>query len=154
MKTNGYGGRSIKKGATVHTNDKKRPTLRLTISGLVERFVKISPSRVVLSGYTDTEISRSVEILPVEKYPFTILDAKARKGEDIHFELSEMTDTNPQGYTLRIDNLKKSKGRYHDQIILKTDSKIKPVIQISVSGLIKDKEPVEKRTPPVVPKSD
>ncbi len=144
----------MKKSATVHTNDQKRPTLRLTVSGPVERFVKISPSRVVLNGDTETVISRRVEILLEEKFPFKILDAKARKGENIRFELSELTGTDPKGYQLSVENLKKSKGRYFDQIILKTDSEIKPEIHISVSGLIKEKEPVREKTPPVDPKAD
>ena len=135
----------MKKKATVHTNDEKRPTLQLTISGQVERFVNITPKRVVLKGFVDARISGSVEILPEEKYSFKILEAKARKGENIRFELSELENTDPPGYILNIENLKKSKGRYFDQIILKTDSEIKPVIHIGVSGFIKDKEPVKEK---------
>ncbi len=37
---------------------------------------------------------------------------------------------------LTVENLKKEQGRYSDTIILKTDSKIRPEIKISVAGVI------------------
>jgi hypothetical protein len=131
----------MKKAATVYTNDRTNPTLRLTVSGPVERFAAITPGRVVLNGYADTKISRSVEIRQEKKYPFKITEAKARRGEHIRFELSEMAGKPQTGYILSVENLKNTGGRYYDQVVLKTDSTIKPEIRIGVSGYIKERSP-------------
>lgn len=137
MKTKGRGGRLVK-SATVYTNDKKHPTLKLTMRGKVEKFVTITPKKVSLKGIAGQSIERSVRIIPKEKYPFRILETRARSGKDIRFNLKE---TEGSEYLLTVENLMKKKGRYRDTIYLKTDSKIKPEIRISVKGNISESKP-------------
>jgi hypothetical protein len=113
----------------------------------VEKFADILPKgQVRLIGDMDSEIKRSVTITPVEKYPFTITEVKARKGKDIKFELTEKESpaAGKTGYVLTVENLKKSEGRYFDTLILKTTSTIRPQISIRVFGDIrKKKEPAK-----------
>lgn len=75
-------------------------------------------------------------IIPEEKYPFTIVEAVAKIGEDINYNLEEIKISKRSEYLLTVENLKKTKGRYFDVIILKTTSKIRPEIQIKVYGNI------------------
>jgi hypothetical protein len=87
-----------------------------------------------------------VKIIPEAKYPFKIEEVRAQKGKDIRFELKPLKDQEHPGYELIVENLKKTKGRYSDAIILKTDSKIKPEIKIHVYGDILDKIRQKKKT--------
>jgi hypothetical protein len=107
----------------------------------VEKFVTIKPARVRLSGFVGHPITRTVTIIPEEKYPFKILEVKATDGRNIRYELTERPAAEGKGYTLSIENTKKETGRYHDVIRLKTDSFIKPEIQIRVSGYVRDENP-------------
>lgn len=107
----------------------------------MERFALIEPARVILRGRADTPILRSVTIIPDEKYPFRIVEAKAKNGRNIRFSLSETTGAERPGYLLQIENVKTGKGQYYDLIALKTDSSVKPEIQIGVYGQIQDKLP-------------
>jgi len=136
------------KKAMVYTNDKKRSALVLTVTGKVDKFADISTTRVTLRGYAGRKISESVRIIPVEKYPFKILETKAKNGKYIRFELTELKDSKRPGYVLTIENIRKGKGRYFDYIALKTDSKIKPELRIGVFGYIKERETEKpKKTP-------
>ncbi|MBW1821515.1 MAG: hypothetical protein JRI92_07085 [Deltaproteobacteria bacterium] len=136
VNTNGYGGRKMNKSIRVETNDPNNKNFNLKITGDVEKFVTISPSRLRLSGESGASIKGSVKIIPEKKYPFKILSVSAKNGKDIHQELKEAEHKEGKGYLLTVENIKKDAGRYFDVITLKTDSKIKPEIQISVYGNI------------------
>jgi len=126
----------MNKSIRVETNDPNNKNFNLKITGDVEKFVTISPSRLRLSGESGASIKGSVKIIPEKKYPFKILSVSAKNGKDIHQELKEAEHKEGKGYLLTVENIKKDAGRYFDVITLKTDSKIKPEIQISVYGNI------------------
>ncbi len=112
------------------TNDPTQNPLLLQIEGNVERFVDISPARLRMTGQAGDEVSGTVTIVPTEKYPFRILEAKPQKDGNIRVEVSEEKDK--KGYMLTVFNLKQEQARYYDTIIVKTDSKIRPELTISV----------------------
>ena len=128
LKVNTYnkGGHTIRKHATLFTNDKKNPRLKLTISGSVDKFVTIRPNRVKLRGVVGDAIKRKVTITPEKKYPFKIVKVSAKEGKDIHFELSEEKSETGPFYALLIENKRAQTGRYFDMITLETDSHIQP----------------------------
>ena len=86
-----------------------------------------------------------VKIIPEAKYPFKIEEVRAQKGKDIRFELKPLKDQEQPGYELIVENLKKTKGRYSDAIILKTDSKVKRELKIHIYGDILDKPSKKKK---------
>jgi hypothetical protein len=102
----------------------------------VIKFATIEPQYVRLYGAVGSAIKQSVTIIPEASYPFKIIDASAQSGRDIRFELKEETSPNTVRYVLTVENLKTEAGRYYDTIKLKTDSKVKPHIRISVYGRI------------------
>ncbi len=106
----------------------------MTISGEVEKFVTITPSLVRLSGRDGQPIEEVVTIIPAEKYPFKIIEAKAINGKRIDYNLSEIKTASGQQYVLTVKNIKTGKGRYLDTIVLKTTSKYRPEINIQVYG--------------------
>ncbi len=124
------------KNITVYTNDRKNRKITLTISGNVERFANIIPNRVILTGLSGQNVHASVSISPENKHPFKITDVTARDGKHIKYTLSEIKGANGTSYKLTLENMRKEKGRYHDTLYLKTDSKIKPKISINVYGNI------------------
>jgi hypothetical protein len=134
VNTRNKGGHTIRKHATLFTNDEKNPRLQLTISGSVDRFVTIKPNRVKLRGVAGDEIKRKVTITPEKKYPFKIVKVSAKNGKDIHFELSEEKGEQGPVYALLIENKRLEQGRYFDMITLETDSEIQPRLSIRVYG--------------------
>ena len=144
MNTRNKGGHTIRKHATLFTNDEKNPRLKLTISGSVDRFVTIKPNRVKLRGIAGDEIKRKVTITPEKKYPFKIVKVSARDGKDIHFELSEENGEQGPVYALFVKNTRLQQGRYFDMITLETDSKIRPKLSIRVYGDLRQRSEEKK----------
>ena len=128
----------LHKTVTVETSDKKNPVARLEISGKIEKFATIVPASVRLSGPPGKPVVGEVKIIPQEKYPFSVTEAKALDGKNILIKLEEVTKPPEKGYVLHIENTKKDAGRYRDTIVLKTTSKIKPELEIRVYGNIFD----------------
>ena len=145
VSTNNRGGKKLLKTATIYTNDKKNPQLKLSIIGEVEKFVTIQPSQVRLHGVTGQEIKRRVTIIPTPKYPFKITKARVRNGKDISYQLSEENSENGKKYALTVENKRMQKGSYFDIITLETDSKIKPELHIRVYGQLRQPTEKEKR---------
>ena len=145
VSTNHKGGKKLLKTATIYTNDKKNPRLKLSIIGEVEKFVTIRPNQVRLHGVTGQEIKRKVTIIPTPKYPFKIIKARVRDGKDISYQLSEEKSENGQKYALTVENKRMEKGSYFDIITLETDSKIRPTLSVRVYGDIKSHSEEEKK---------
>jgi hypothetical protein len=126
----------LSKAASVYTNDIRKPITSLVITGMVDKFYTLSPNLVKLEGVVGKEIKRSITINASEKYPFKIIDARAKVGKNIHYELTELKKFDGKKYLLHVENLKKQTGRYHDIISLKTDRPLLPEIIIRVQGNI------------------
>jgi hypothetical protein len=136
INTTNYGGRDIRRQVVVQTNDDKNPRQVLIISGFVEKFAEVNPCFAKLKGAADQSVEASVTITPSEKYPFRIVDVSAKKGDNIRFSFKEAHSKNRDQYVLMVKNIKNKKGRYVDKIYLKTNSTIRPVIEIGVVGII------------------
>jgi len=108
----------------------------LTILGNVEKYATITPKVVKLYGPIGKQIKRSATITPEEKYPFKIVNVRAKSGKNINYKLEEIKGSKVVKYILTIENIKKEKGKYHDVIHLKTNNKIHPEIKIRVYGNI------------------
>jgi len=91
---------------------------------------------VRLKGNVGEKIVQEVKITPQKEYPFSIVELKAQRGNDIQYRLEGKK--NAKEYIITIENLKKDKGRYFDALILKTDSKIREEIKVNVYGYITD----------------
>jgi len=130
----------VKKTATVSTNDKVRPQQELAISGQVENFATIRPQHVSLRGQAGDSITDTVTIIPEKKYPFKILEAKAQSGKNISVQLNENKNSNGATYQLKIENTSQISGRYYDTIILRTDSEIKPELNVKVYGYLRERK--------------
>ena len=130
----------MKKTAGVYTNDKNRPRQDLIISGPVEKFATIRPKHVSLRGFTGDPIKGQVSIIPEKKYPFKILEVQAKDGKNINFQLDEVKNSKGQAYELKVENLREKTGRYYDTIILKTDSKVRPELNVRVYGYLQTRK--------------
>lgn len=117
------------------TNDPARPKQTLRITGPVERFVSIEPSRVVLRGEAGRPLRADAVIVPEKRFPFKIVDVQARNGRHIRYDLAERPDGS-NGYLLTVENLRDRPGRYYDAIQITTDNRSHPTITIAVYGYI------------------
>lgn len=130
----------MRKTAGVYTNDKTRPQQDLVLSGQVEKFVTIRPQNVNMRGFVGDPIKGTVTIIPEKKYSFKILNLSAKDGKYIKYQLEETKESDTTAYKLNIENLKTDAGRYYDSIILETDSKIRPQIDVRVYGYIRPRK--------------
>ena len=130
----------MRKTAGVYTNDKARPRQDLVISGQVEKFVTIQPQHANMRGMVGDPIKGTVTIIPEKKYPFKIINLRAKDGKYIKYELKETKKSDTTAYMLNIENLKKDPGRYYDSIILETDSKIRPQLSVRVYGYLRPRK--------------
>ena len=89
---------------------------------------------------------RTVKIIPEEKYPFKMVGDRTVNKKYIRYELKEVKRSEKTEYVLTVANLKKRKGRYFETIKLKTDSKIRPEINIRVYGYILDRPSAKKNS--------
>ena len=103
-------------------------------------FVDLKPKYVRLTGYSGSQVSVPVTIVPTAKYPFKITDVTSRGNAFIKYTLTERKANQGSGYTLLIENIKNEKGRYMDLLTLTTDSQIQPKITIRVYGNILEPE--------------
>jgi hypothetical protein len=136
VSTTSYAGRTLRKNIKVSTTDPQQPSVTLTISGTVEKFVDIKPKYIRLTGIAGQDISVLVSIIPAQKYSFKITEVNAMKGSDIQFTMSEKSFPEGNGYEILVTNRKTEPGRYHDVLSLKTDSDIQPIVKVSIYGNI------------------
>ena len=130
----------MRKTAGVYTNDKTRPRQDLIISGQVEKFVTIRPQHANMRGFVGDPIKATVTIISEKKYPFKILNLRAKDGKYIKYQLEETKESGTTAYKLIVENLKTDAGRYYDSIILETDSKIRPQLNVRVYGYLRPRK--------------
>ena len=120
----------------METSAAKQPNVSIEIAGNVEKFASITPNKLILRGNAGEPIIGTVTVSPDPKYPFKVLETKSKNGTDIQARIEEKQENNATTYIITVENLKKDPGRYYDVITLKTDSPIKPELQLSVYGQI------------------
>jgi hypothetical protein len=125
------------KKVTVKTNAPGQEKIVLAVSGKVDKVVTIAPRHVRLAGPAGLPMSADVIVSPDKKYPFRVLDVSAQDGKNIQVSFREMKLSDGTfRYVISIWNNKEDKGHYRDKILLKTDSKHRPEIELRVSGNI------------------
>ncbi len=125
------------KKITVQTNDHQQKNLTLVVKGFVKKFATIRPKQIQLNGMVGDTIRQSVAIIPEKAYPFKITESSARQGTEIDFSLNETKGNNGTAYELTVENKRQKKGRYHDIVVLKTDSPLKPELRVRIYGDIR-----------------
>ena len=98
-----------------------------------------------MHGFTGDHLTGKVTIIPLEKYPFKILNVRAKNGKEMRFQLQEEKSEKGLQYALTVENQRLEKGRYFDIITLETDSKISPTLSVRVYGDIKPRPEEEKK---------
>ena len=126
----------LKQSITVVTSAAKQPNVLIEIAGNVEKFANITPNKLILRGNAGEPIIGTVTVSPDPKYPFKVLETKPKNGTDIQARIEEKQENNATAYIITVENLKKDPGRYYDVITLKTNSPVKPELQLSVYGQI------------------
>ncbi len=129
------------------TDDKVTPNYGLNILGDVTKFVTITPRVVRFNGNIGKEYKASVKIVPEEKFPFSIVDVSATRGQNIKYNLEDKRTGEEKAYILNIENQKNDAGAYYDVLVLKTDSPIQPEFKINVMARFNDPQVVQKKKP-------
>jgi len=129
----------LKKSIVVETSAVIQPNVSVEITGNVEKFANVTPNKLILRGNAGEPIIGSVTVSPDPKYPFKILETRPKNGADIQARTEEKHENNSTSFIVTVENLKKDPGRYYDVVMLKTDSAVKPEIQVGVYGQINEK---------------
>jgi len=138
VKTDGYGGRTLKKKIKVLTDDLAMPTLYLTIQGVVEKVVDITPKSLVFQGDCGTVMEKTITIIPIPKYPLNVLSLKFKTGKYMTGTLEKTQINGKQAYKVIVKTKKEAAGNFYDKVTLKTDSRVKPIINVWVKVRLKD----------------
>ena len=136
--THGGGGTTQKKTVTVTTDDPNRPRIPLTIKARIIKPYSLSPESVKLNGCLGEPVTMTLDIAPTGDNPFTIEKITARRGQNIRFALEEIEKWNRVRYRLTVENTATAPGIYFDTLYVKTDSRLKPIIPITVIGKISE----------------
>lgn len=137
--TNGYGGRAFNKTITVTTDDPAQPSITLRLAGRVASFARIEPNHILISGREGDALQAQATITPEADYPFKIVKTTLDQSlsEKIQVTLSEQKGV----YHLHVRNLIEKPGNYRGNILLATDSSVRPQLSLFVSGRIVPKAP-------------
>ena len=128
----GYQG-SVKKSATVFSNDPQNPTILIAMQGMVKALIELQPSNVVsFRGVFDQAQEKVVDIVTTSE-PFHINKTET----DLNNKISYSMETIEAGkhYRLKVSNLVKQ-GNYSGYIKCFTDMARKPEFLVPVSGFI------------------
>lgn len=132
----GYGGKYAQVRIRLSTNDPHTPVTELTLSGKVEQVYRLTPPIVRLEGPAGKVMKKTVIIRPEPDYAFDIIEAKAKKGQYLRFQLNKKFDGNHGYYQLEVEVQKETLGLYFDKILLTTNSPHKPSIPVAVFAKI------------------
>lgn len=108
------------------------------MSGDVEPRNDISSTTARLTGTAGEEIKQIVTLSSSKENPFEITSIEAEKGDNIRYDLTEISQPDGEEYLLTIYNTKKDLGWYLDKVHIKTSSSLTPEFTISVFGVIRD----------------
>lgn len=128
------------------SNDPREPVVQLTVAGPVERFVTLTPSLVNLRGAAGESLRQTVRIVPEEKYAFKIASAQPRDGRHIRTRLVEAPEAGRTAYALEVESTVREPGSYNDTVVIRTDSPLKPEIELRVFLYLRPPAPPEKKT--------
>ena len=84
--------------------------------------------------------------MPDRKYTFKIIGSRSENGGKFKYKLEEDRRSGLLEYLLTVENLQNEAGSYTGSIILKTDSSIRPNINIAVIGSIYKNNPKRQQT--------
>lgn len=126
----------MKKNIRVYTNDPKNEKITLQLGGNVKFFAHIRPTKVFLKGNVGEPLSQTVSIIPGEDEAFKILHINALKGGDYTYHLEEAEIDGRKGFTLTVENLRETEGRYFDKIFMITDRTDQAPLSVIVSGYL------------------
>ena len=139
------GGTTFNKGFTVFTNDPDQPKVRLVVNGTVKGYISYSPAYIRFVGQEGQELSKSIDIKPLNGHSFSIKSVRLQKGEHLKYDLKPLGDPpGNKGYTLVVQNMMKTAGFYQDLILVETDSAKKPSFRIPVSARIRKDSGIRK----------
>jgi hypothetical protein len=128
----GYQG-SVKKNATVMSNDPQNPRAMLVLQGTVKALIELQPANnISFRGMADQQTEKSVDLISTRQ-PFVIQKVESNLEDKIRYQM----ETVEQGkhYRLKVTNLLKQ-GNYSGSIKCYTDVPEKSEVIVRVTGYI------------------
>ncbi len=125
----------LKQNATVFSNDPQKPKTKIFINGSIKQLITVKPgNRVLLQGHVGDKISKKVTITSLEEQPLEITDITSTIDDKIKYKLKNIQKG--KKYSLEIKTRLSIKEPFHGKVVLKTNSRKKPEIDIFVVGKV------------------
>jgi hypothetical protein len=138
FRSDGYGGKTMKKVVVVKTDDPARKRFNLVVTGPVENVVKISPASVYMDGKPGDTLEAVVDILPSEKYKFSILQMNQKINTRIKATLIQPRG-DEKSWQIKVKSTSQKPEDLYEVLTLKTDSPYKPLLTIRVYATFLEK---------------
>jgi hypothetical protein len=120
---------SVRKSATIVSNDPQNPLITLNIHGAVRPHIEIRPANLVqFRGTQERPLEKSVDLITTS-HPFKILRIENTLGEKIAYQME--TIVKERHYRIKIMNRQKMES-YSGMIKCYTNHPQKPEIQILI----------------------
>ncbi|MDR1494184.1 MAG: DUF1573 domain-containing protein [Planctomycetaceae bacterium] len=147
-KPNVVGGGSYSQGASIKTNDPKRPQFILRVYGVYSAPILVSPNPLPLNAFSSQEASNQARVYMLEPQTTNIKEILCDDAEHFaaSFEKSSLTDEEKKNkaldsaqsvYDVKV-TLKPGLpfGPYQSKIRILSDSKLEPEFTLSVKGQV------------------
>ena len=118
----------------------------LKMSGNVEKIATVDPQVVHFVGSPEDTLQTIVNIVPEEKYAFSIKNEPLPKMKNIEVGLKPLNN-GKKFWEIIVTNTRKTVGRYYEVITLKTDSPFQPELKIRVFGNLQAKGSLQSTAP-------
>jgi hypothetical protein len=128
----------MKKVTLIKTDDPENPKLTVTVTGPVEKVVKIEPKSVYLQGVPGDTLEAIIKITPLGKYNFSILSLEQKENTNIKATLIAPTG-GEKFWWVKVKMTSDKAGHVYDLLTLKTDSKYLPSIAIRAYAMFVEK---------------
>jgi hypothetical protein len=130
-----YGGQTMRKTATVVTNDPHRPSLPLSIGGTVKPVAQVEPARLVFQALVGQRLRQSVSVTPNPEKPFTVQGMRLKEGRDVRGTLRP-PGAPGEPWVVIVELTRETPGRIYDILFLDTDSPTRPVLSVPIFGTV------------------
>jgi hypothetical protein len=127
---------SFLKTATIQSNDIKNPEVKLQLKGTIKKYIFVEPGEIViLEGFENEEIKKTITIKAREDYPFAIEKIDSNLGDKIKTNLKTIKDK--LLYELEIIKPAKINENFVGIVNISTNFEKRKSISIQIRGVVK-----------------
>jgi hypothetical protein len=131
VRTRGRQGK-ISRNARVYTNDPAKSIVRLGITALIRPIIRLTTSKIYLTGKEDQSITKVVEVRAGLDIPLTLTVGQCNLSEKLTYTITEIEEG--RVFQIRFTSIPGPPQTYRGFLKVKTNYPEKPEIIILIKG--------------------